>query len=121
MSISDGDNPRGVLDQDIIEELREDMEDEFFELIEAFLDETPTWLASLDAAVRNTDAEQIFQAAHTLKSSSGYMGATVMQSLAAKLESCGRDGGVHDCEPSLQELHQEYEALRPRLETLVKS
>ena len=118
------DNPssgRGVLDDELIEELREDMEDEFGEVIESFLDEVPGWLAKLTQALADSNAEQLFQTAHSLKSSSGYMGAPVMQQLAAQLERMGRGGSVEGCEPFLAELMEEYKAVEPRLRELAAS
>ena len=97
---------RGVLDDELIEELREDMEDEFGEVIESFLDEVPGWLAKLTQALADSNAEQLFQTAHSLKSSSGYM---------------GRGGSVEGCEPFLAELMEEYKAVEPRLRELAAS
>ena len=118
------DNPsteRGVLDDELLDELREDMEDEFGEVIEAFLDEIPAWLETMKEALSGGDAERLFQTAHALKSSSGYMGAPVMQQLAAQLERMGREGKIDGCEPFLAELIEEFEALEPRLKELAAS
>ena len=109
---------RGVLDDELIEELREDMEDEFGEVIESFLDEVPGWLAKLTQALADSNAEQLFQTAHSLKSSSGYMGAPAMQQLAAQLERMGREGSVEGCDAFLAELVKEYQAVEPRLREL---
>ena len=83
---------RGVLDDELIEELPENMEDEFGEVIEAFLDEVSGWLAKLTQALADSNAEHLFMTTHSLKSSSGYMGAPIMQQLAAQLERMGRGG-----------------------------
>ena len=115
------DNPsseRGVLDDELLEELREDMEDEFGEVVEAFLDEVPAWIETMNQAIAESNAEQLFQTAHSLKSSSGYMGAPAMQQLAAQLERMGREGSVEGCDAFLAELVKEYQAVEPRLREL---
>ena len=69
----------------------------------------------MNQAIAESNAEQLFQTAHSLKSSSGYMGAPIMQQLAAQLERMGREGSVEGCEPFLAELVEEYQVLEPRL------
>ena len=118
MTIDNPSSERGVLDDEVLEELREDMEDEFGEVIEAFLDEVPGWLAKLTQALADSNAGHLFKTTHSLKSSSGYMGAPAMQQLAAQLERMGREGSVEGCDAFLAELVKEYQAVEPRLREL---
>lgn len=122
MGESDAAGVSGTLDDEVLAELREDMEEEFGEVIDAFLEEVPDWLNSMRTAVVGRDAETLFQTAHALKSSSGYMGAPVMQSLAGDLERRGRQGEVDDdCADLLARLEAEYAAVGPRLAALARS
>ena len=118
MTIDNPSSERGVLDDEVLEELREDMEDEFGEVVEAFLDEVPAWIETMNQAIAESNAEELFQTAHSLKSSSGYMGAPAMQQLAAQLERMGREGSVECCDAFLAELVKEYQAVEPRLREL---
>ena len=79
-----------LLDAEIIAELREVMEDEFGNLIAAFLDDLPLQLKQLQVAVAAQDAENIYQTAHKLKSSCGNLGALRLMELFRRLEQAGR-------------------------------
>jgi HPt (histidine-containing phosphotransfer) domain-containing protein len=118
MTVGGGDANRGVLDDAVLDELREDMEDEFGEVVEAFLDEVPGWLDSLTAALGKEDAEGVFQAAHAMKSSSGYMGATAMGHLAAQLERSGRERNLDGSDAMFAELCAEWAVVEPKLRAL---
>jgi HPt (histidine-containing phosphotransfer) domain-containing protein len=59
---------------------------QFVELIEMFLKELESSLASLDAAVKNKTEKDLARYAHSLKGASGSIGATRMSSLSKTLE-----------------------------------
>jgi two-component system sensor histidine kinase/response regulator len=62
------------------------------ELIDVYLDDTPTRLAQLRQALDGGDAETMTREAHTLKSSSANVGAMTLSALAQQVELAGRNG-----------------------------
>ena len=55
-------------------------------LVNIYLDKTPVLIADIEAGVSANDAERVKLAAHTLKSSSAYLGATSLADQCNKLE-----------------------------------
>ena len=66
------------------------------ELIDLFLYETPEQLDTLQDALKNNNANNLFQAAHSLKSSCAMLGALPMAALCEQLEGYGRAGDTSD-------------------------
>ena len=72
--MSDADlNALPLLDAEVITELRDIMEDEFAELLNAFLDDLPVQFERMRTAVAQNGADDLYQVAHRLKSSCGSM------------------------------------------------
>ena len=71
---------------DELHDLTRDDPQQFVELIEMFLKELESSLASLDTAVKNKTEKDLARYAHSLKGASGSMGATRMCSLSQTLE-----------------------------------
>jgi HPt (histidine-containing phosphotransfer) domain-containing protein len=65
-------------------------------LVRTWRDETTVRLADLDAAVAAGDADGVSRVAHTLKSSSGALGATGLSALCAQIEVSLRAGESRD-------------------------
>jgi two-component system sensor histidine kinase/response regulator len=61
-------------------------------LVQVFLDDVPTRLASIEQAVSTSDAPALYQAAHQLKGAAANVGATAVAVLCAELEAIGRSG-----------------------------
>ena len=80
--------PDHLLDDDLLEELREiDPDGELLtRIVVSFLDGTPGHLAALRALVVDGDAAAVRQAAHRLRGSSGNVGALHVTALLAELE-----------------------------------
>ena len=80
-----------VLDNEIVNELREIMEDEFSELLHTFLGDLPLQLDRLQVAMAQSDADAIKTIAHTLKPTCAYLGALRLTELFRRLEQAGRE------------------------------
>ncbi|HZS02457.1 MAG TPA: response regulator [Chloroflexota bacterium] len=78
------------------------------ELARIFFDETPRHLTALREAAAGGDSVAIARTAHTLKSSSGYLGARRLHLLSARLEACGRAGSIAKIEELVTRLEQEF-------------
>ena len=75
-----------------------------------FRAETPASLAAMEAGVDDSDLEAVRIAAHTLKSSSAYVGARELSDTCAQIERAAREGNFPEClvlTDSLEELFTE--------------
>jgi PAS domain S-box-containing protein len=110
-----------VLDLRALEGLRAALGDDreaFLEIITAYLEDTPKLLAALREALGRGDQEAFTRAAHTLKSSSATLGAMTLSSLAAQLETAGREGAMSGAASSVAEAEARYGEVRATLERL---
>jgi HPt (histidine-containing phosphotransfer) domain-containing protein len=71
---------------DELHDLTRDDPQQFVELIEMFLKELESSLASLDTAVKDKTEKDLARYAHSLKGASGSMGAARLSSLSETLE-----------------------------------
>ena len=92
------------------------------QLFEIYRSTAPELLQSLNAAIKDGNCEVIRESAHSLKSSSGNIGARKIFELSAKLEDMGRDENIDGADETLAEIEQlfpkvcellEQEARRP--------
>jgi CheY-like chemotaxis protein/HPt (histidine-containing phosphotransfer) domain-containing protein len=88
------------------------------EIIKVYLEETQALLTTLRAAVETGAAPKVAAAAHTLKSTSGYMGAQPMADLCALLEEQGRGGSLApEATAWLAQLETAFQYTRRALDT----
>src|SRR5215210_1918033 len=106
-----------VLDPEVLASLR-DLGDAglLTELAEMFFDDASSRLAELREAVEAGDAEGVKRVAHTLKGSSGNMGAARMSAICAGLQDVGTSGDLARAPGLLEELEEEFGRVRPALE-----
>jgi len=64
------------------------------ELIDAFLDEAPTMIQNMYAALDEKDVESFRRNAHSLKSNANTFGATELGTLARELELMSRENNL---------------------------
>jgi HPt (histidine-containing phosphotransfer) domain-containing protein len=82
-----------------------------------FLDDSSSRLAALREAVEGGDAKSVERIAHTLKGSSGNMGAKRMAKICAELQNDGTSGDLRRAAELLGRLEEEFGRVRPALET----
>jgi PAS domain S-box-containing protein len=101
-----------TLDSNVLDKLasfqRPGQPDMVSRLIDLFLGQAPTHLASLRAALDDARAEDLARAAHALKGASANLGATKLSAIAADLEIAGRQGDLVPAEQLLANLHEEW-------------
>jgi two-component system, sensor histidine kinase and response regulator len=107
------DNPQEApLDHDVLAGLRglqgDDETDIVAELAGMFLDDARSGLQALEEAVEEGDAPAVERVAHTLKGSSGNMGARRMSDLCAQLEDAGAAGDFALSTELLERLREEF-------------
>ena len=88
------------------------------EVVELFLDDYPSVLEKIRAAVSTQDASALEHHAHSLKGSVSTFGAKGAFDAALVLERKGRSGDLSGIEEGLGQLESALGTLRPELETL---
>jgi len=88
-------------------------------LLRRFLQGTPERLQALREAAATSDCETLEFQAHTLKSSCGYVGATVMADICRTLESLGRAGDARNAEQLVTDLQKSFAQVTPQLQSFL--
>jgi signal transduction histidine kinase/CheY-like chemotaxis protein/HPt (histidine-containing phosphotransfer) domain-containing protein len=96
-----------AIDREVTEELRDVMGDDFRSLVKVFLEDAPGHLAQLEAAALGADLAAMTGPAHSLKSASANLGATLLSDLARTIESGARKGQLAAPELRVARLAQE--------------
>jgi len=112
-----------VIDPDAIANLRElnpDDGGEFLrEILGIFLEDTPKRLAELDASLAAGDAPKFSRAAHSIKGSSGNLGALALREVAGQLEQRSQQAGLGDVAGLVASLKVEYVRAESELKKLL--
>ena len=117
-ALPDEDSPR--LDLALLDSLRrlEEMTGKplIHEIVDGFLAEAPRRLALLQDALARADAKDLVFLAHSLKGSSGQIGAVRVAALSRELEQAGRRDDLGSAPALLDELERELARVAPLLE-----
>jgi two-component system sensor histidine kinase/response regulator len=99
-----------------LRELQEEGEPSILaELIKLFLEDAPNRIVALREAVHAGEGQAVERIAHTLKGSSGNMGATQMAAICSELEAVGASGDVSQAQSLLKRLEVEFGRVRGAL------
>lgn len=102
-----------------LEELEEDGEQSIVaELADMFLEDATSRIGTLRKAVEEGSAEDVQKLAHSLKGSSGNMGARRMQDICTELQEIGESGDLTNAPELLEQLEVEFDRVRPELNVL---
>ena len=85
------------------------------ELIDCYLKDADSRLADMSTAINQGDAQSLHEAAHTLKSASGNVGANGIADLCQQLEVIGRGGSIDGTKEIFTQLQKEYEDVKNAL------
>ena len=114
-------NGSSVLDPEVLANLRDLGDAELLaELAGMFFDDATSRLGELREAVEAGDAAGVERVAHTLKGSSGNMGATRMSVICAELQDVGASGELARAPDLLEGLEEEFGRVRPALEAEIE-
>jgi diguanylate cyclase (GGDEF)-like protein len=105
----------GTLDRTVFEKLREILGPALQQAVTPFLEDTPTYLAQLEHAVDTGDADTARTMAHSIKGSSGNLGAMHLSHLAKDAEELARDQRLQEIRPLLPQLRNAYDAVASEL------
>lgn len=116
MSGSGEDRIETVIDTNVLEDIRDLMEDDFPDLVRRFLADSADLLKQLDHGIARGDADAVHHAAHTLKSSSAALGALALSDRAKHLEALGRLGVLAGAEAEAATARVQFERAKEMLE-----
>jgi HPt (histidine-containing phosphotransfer) domain-containing protein len=88
------------------------------ELIDTFLEDAPTQLATLRSAVEHAEVEEARRAAHTLKSNGATFGAQSFTDVCRELEALSKQGELDTAPGLLEQAEMEWERVRDALEAV---
>ena len=100
------------VDSDTLAMLQEIMEGGFGPLLESYLSDGESRIRDLEQAYNDHDFDQLRRTAHSLKGSSGNVGATQMADLCLLVEQRGKEEELDGVESLLSEIHREFSAVR---------
>jgi signal transduction histidine kinase/CheY-like chemotaxis protein/HPt (histidine-containing phosphotransfer) domain-containing protein len=109
-----------VLDVDVVRDLLDVMGDEFTDLVQVYLEDTPKALAALELAATRGDNEGLIAPSHSLKSTSANLGALGLSELAKRLEHGARGGTLGTQAPIIvAEIKRNFERVTVELNALL--
>ena len=119
--MTDGDGVIGnALDRSVLASLRELQDtgdpDIVAEVGGLFLEHSPQKVAAILQAVESRDANGLKTAAHSLKSSSAYVGAMRLSEMSRELEMMGRSQALEGAAEKAERLNREYKRVMMELE-----
>lgn len=91
------------------------------EMAQLFLEEYPSQLEAVRAAVQARDPKALERSAHSLKGSVGNFGAAAAQDAALRLELLGRRGDLQEVDQALGCLESALSSLQPEMQSLASS
>ncbi|MEO8671401.1 MAG: ATP-binding protein [Tahibacter sp.] len=117
-------NPLGqrdgaALDQEIVRDLLDVMGEEFTDLVNVYLEDTPKNLALLEQAAARGDKNGLIAPSHSLKSTSANLGAMTLAEIAKRIEHEARGGTLGDPQPVVRDLAREYGRVSAELKHLL--
>jgi signal transduction histidine kinase/DNA-binding response OmpR family regulator len=111
-----------AIDTSVLQAFRHTMgpeADQFLaQLIEIYLEETPSLLQVMAAAQAKSDATAMAQSAHTLKSSSASLGAITLSKLCEQLENLGNSHATVGALEVMTQVESEYERVKVALQQI---
>jgi len=112
-------NSDTIIDQVTFEALVDAVGEDFIdELLQAYFEEMPQLLATLQHALENLDCDSFQRAAHSIKSTSNSFGAFQYGELAKELELLGKAKDLDSARGKVDKLTQEYQNVQHSLKVL---
>jgi len=114
-----------AIDQSVLASLRELQEDGEPDIVAEvgglFIKHSPEKISAIEQSVETGDAKGLQMAAHSLKSSSAYVGALYLSSLSKELEMMGRSQTLQGAKVKADLLKSEYLRVLAALEAEIGS
>ena len=115
-------DPGAVLDLAVLDELRslggEEAPELVAEIINTYLEDAPARLRAMQTAVSSRDLDTLCQAAHAMKSSSAYLGATSLSAIFQEIEMIARGRSAGDVRLHVERCLAEFERVKAALKAI---
>jgi signal transduction histidine kinase/CheY-like chemotaxis protein len=108
-----------VLDESVLDELRDMLGNDLAHLVEVFLEDTPRIIAALEQAAAVPEFGPLRDAAHSLKSSSANLGAMSLSAAAKRVEYGAREQTLDRPAVAAALIANEFARVRKALQTYV--
>jgi len=108
------------VDMDTLNMLKEIMEDGFKTLLETFVNDSHSRIEDLRAGLQAGDSDAVRRAAHSLKGSSGNLGANPLAALCLTVENRSKDGDLQGLEADLMAIENEYQKVAAIMQSMMK-
>lgn len=102
---------------DVIVDLMDGDAEMIFDLVDTLTETTPELIEELAKGVSASDANQIREYAHSLKSSNAQLGAMTFADLCLQMETMGKTNDLMDADKVLRMIQEEYERVNQALES----
>jgi HPt (histidine-containing phosphotransfer) domain-containing protein len=113
-----------VLDPDVVDRLRQltppGEPDVLTDILHLFLDDVPRRIETLRAATAAGDATAVQRVAHSLKGSSGNIGARALYDVCRQLDDSAKSGDLARVGPLLDSLGAEYGRVEAQIKRLLR-
>lgn len=111
------DNEKEPIDLKVLNEMRQNLQASKINwIIDLYLQELPTYLATLQKALVSQDGEALYSAAHKFKGASAILGAQRVVAMCKMLEKLGREGSITNAKEPVAQMKIECENLKTALE-----
>lgn len=94
--------------------------DVIVKLIDSYFEGAFDLLQSMERAIQNQNAEDLFNAAHTMKTNNAMVGAIRMAQICIELETKGRSGIFEDCDKLFAEMTEEFSYVKNKLQDILR-
>ncbi|GAA5316914.1 MAG: Hpt domain-containing protein [Candidatus Pelagadaptatus aseana] len=108
-----------VVDTETLEMLKEVMEDDFPLLLQTFIDDALTRIPQLREQLDANNADELRRNAHSLKGSSGNVGAAGMTEICSRLESLANQSQLQEAGDIINAIEAEFGRVRSALNALL--
>jgi len=107
---------RSSLDLTRLEKFRDEMGDEYSEILKAILQGYEDFFPQFEGHVPLETNEELARAAHNLKSRAAHLGATNLSEIASEIELLADNKKLKQASIKIQELKQEYDCVLAELD-----
>jgi len=111
-----GDTSLG-LDYAAINELKESLQDDFYEIVQIYIKSSNSILEQMEQACNSADHQEVQRLAHSIKSSSANLGVIKLSSLAADLENQILKNDFSNIKEKIDELQKLFTLSEPTLKS----
>ncbi|MEC4719047.1 EAL domain-containing protein [Noviherbaspirillum sp. CPCC 100848] len=109
--VETGDGDGSPINDEVFEKLREILGPALQQTVTPFLEDTPAYLDQLEQAVRDGNADGARAMAHSIKGSSGNLGAIALAQLAKEAEELAIDRRLDAIKPLVSRLRSAFDAV----------